>query len=557
MAPPHRVTRRAFVQALGLSAAGAVLARRFLARGAWAAPPPHETSAPGREYFLAIDKLPFAPSGKKRTAIAVNGMVPGPLLRWKEGETVTIHVTNNLKEPTSIHWHGILLPSNMDGVPGVSFPGIAPGETFTYTFPVRQSGTYWYHSHSEFQEQLGHYGPIIIEPAGPDPVQADREQVIFLSDWTDENPKRILGNLKRRSGWYNWNRRTLGDFFRDAKKMGFRGAFDDYRAWAKMRMTPTDIADVSGYTFLLNGKTAGENAWVPCRPGERLRLRIINGAAMTFFDVRISGLKMSVVQADGQNVHPVAVDEIRIGPAETYDAVVEPAAGPYTFFAEAMDRTGYARATLSTEEGAAAPVPLMRARPARTMADMPGMEGHSMSGMAGMEGMAGMAGMDHSAHADMAMAPGQGYKVIAYADLMPLGHHHALAPAREVEVVLGGNMERFIWTINGKRMQEAEPIRLGLGERVRLNLVNRTMMEHPMHLHGMLVELVGAGGMAGARKHTVMVGPNSTLSADLTADAPGPWAFHCHMLYHMLAGMFTTVVVAEAVAEEAPSHGHH
>jgi FtsP/CotA-like multicopper oxidase with cupredoxin domain len=561
MSRQQSLTRRRILQALGASAAAGVLVGRGLfARAVWAAPH-HGGMAPaadaGREFFLTIDLLPFSPSGKKRTAVAVNGSVPGPTLRWKEGEPVTIHVTNNLKEPTSIHWHGILVPQPMDGVPGVSFPGIAPGETFTYAFTVKQAGTYWYHSHSDYQEQLGLYGAMVIDPAGPDPVVSDREQVIFLSDWSDENPKRIMANLKRLGGYYNWNKRTLGDFVRDAKAKGFNDAFRDHKMWAAMRMTPTDIADVTGYTFLLNGKTAAENEWAPARPGERVRLRIVNGSAMTFFDVRIPGLKMAVVQADGQNVHPVMVDEIRMAPAETYDVVVEPMAGPYTFFAEAMDRSGYARATLSAGEGEEAPIPALSPRPVRTMADMPGMD-HGGHGDAPADD-AGMEGMAHASHGMGAMADmtEAGPKTLDYADLMPLDHRHAPPPAREIDVVLGGNMERFIWTINGKRMQDALPIAVGHNERVRLTFENRTMMEHPMHLHGMFVELVNAKGMAGARKHTVIVPPNRTVSVDLTADAPGAWAFHCHMLFHMLAGMFTTLAVAEPSGEMEMPHGHH
>lgn len=545
-------SRRDVLKALSCSAA-AIWVSSLFSRSVLALPSHSHSVVPTssrREVFLTVGETAFAPTGKKRTAITVNGTVPGPVLRWKEGETVVIHVTNTLKEATSIHWHGIMLPFDMDGVPGVSFKGILPGETFTYEFLLKQSGTYWYHAHSDFQEQLGHYGAIVIDPATPDPVACDREHVLLLSDWSDQNPKRILGNLKRHDGWYNWNRKTVGDFFRDVKRDGFGKAFADHRMWAEMRMTPTDISDVTGYTFLLNGKTATENEWLPYQAGEKIRLRIINGSAMTFFDVRIPGLKMTVVQADGQNVLPVTVDQLRLGPAETYDVTVEPSLGPHTFFAEAMDRTGYARATLSVEPGVEAPLPPRLERPVRTLADMPEMEGHNSLGEH-THSMTDMTTMDHSVHG-MTMHGAAHHKILDYADLMPLEHRHGLSPAREVDVVLEGNMQRYIWTINGRRMQEAEPILLALNERVRLNLKNRTMMEHTMHLHGMFVELVGADGRAHAKKHTVIVGPNRQVSVDLTADAPGPWAFHCHMLFHMLAGMFTTVMVAENV----PGVGH-
>jgi len=488
------------------------------------------------EYTLSIDEMPFSPSGKQRTAIAINGSVPGPTLRWQEGEVVTIHVTNNLKEDASIHWHGVLVPADMDGVPGVSFSGIKPGETFTYTFTVKQYGTYWYHSHSDLQEQAGVYGALIIDPKAGDPYDYDREHTILLSDWTDEKPKKVMAKLKKNSDYYNYNQRTIGDFFRDVKADGFGATVKERMAWGKMRMDPTDISDVSGYTFLMNGQAPGENWWAETKPGEKIRLRLINGSAMSFFDFTIPGLKMTVVQADGQNIRPVMVDEIRIGTAETYDVIVEiPDDRAYTIYAAAMDRTGYARGTLSPRAGMLAPIPEMRPRPVRSLAEMPG--------MAGMTNMAGMGEMDMT----QPMSPGinMAYKVLSYSDLKSLeDFSDKRPPEREIIIRLTGNMERYIWTINGVRFQDADPIQMKLGERVRLTFINETMMDHPMHLHGMWMELLDAMGVPAARKHTISMAPADTISVDITADALGTWAFHCHLLYHMKAGMFTTVVVS-------------
>lgn len=533
MAKFRLLTRRAFVRSLGYTAAAGLLTP--LLRGTRAAEGYAAGDAgpgPVREYFLTIGKAGFAPSGKPRQALAVNGSVPGPLLRFREDETAVIHVTNTLDVKTSIHWHGVLVPANMDGVPGVSFPGITPGETFTYTFPVKQYGTYWYHSHSEFQELKGVYGAIVIEQAD-EPFAYEREHTILFSDWSDEKPERIMANLKKRADYYNWNKRTLGDFIRDAKADGLGPTLEERMAWGKMRMDPTDISDVSGFTFLANGKTPPENLHLPFKPGEKVRLRVINGSAMTYFDLRIPGLRMTVVQTDGQNVEPVEVDEIRLAAAETYDVVVEPEADTYTVFAEAMDRSGFARATLATAEGVEAAIPEMRPRPLRALHE---------HGSPPAEAAADHAGMDHSAHR---MAGGDGHRVLTYADLAPLDNPTPAAPAREIVTRLTGNMERYIWTIDGKRLQEADPIRLTLGERVRFTFVNETMMEHPMHLHGMWMELVGANNLGGARKHTVSVDPGARLSVDVTADAPGAWAFHCHLLFHMMAGMFTTVIISE------------
>lgn len=534
-------------------------------------------------YDLVIAETPVDVTGKPMKALTINGQVPGPLLRFREGEDVTVRVTNTLKKPTSLHWHGFLIPPAMDGVPGFSgFPGIPPGATFTYRFRIRQSGTYWYHAHSGTQEQGGLYGPIVITPGEGEMVKADRDYIVVLSDFTAKNTDRILRNLKADSSYYNYNKRTLGDFFRDAKRDGLGAAIRDRLDWGAMRMDPTDLADVSGYTFLVNGMPPARNWTGLFTPGERVRLRLINAAAMSYFDVRIPGLKLIVIAADGQNVQPVPVDELRIAVAETYDVIVVPKEDrAYTLFAEALDRTGYARGTLAPRAGMAGEIPALRPRTLLTMADM----GMAHAGMAGMDhGRAGdgeedethdMAAMDHGAmhgmsgigHAESVAADGnvrprgwadaatpRGLKALAYADLRSLApQKDTRAPGREITVRLGGNMERFIWTINGKKFEEAEPIALRYGERVQLTFVNETMMAHPMHLHGMFVQL--ANGQPAHRlpsKHVVNVVPGQSYAVLLTADAPGEWAFHCHLLYHMAAGMMTKVVVAQLVADAAP-----
>ncbi len=567
-------------------------------------------SANAGVYDLVIEEKTVNFTGRDRTAMAINGSVPGPLLRWREGEEVTINVTNRLDEPTSIHWHGVIVPAAMDGVPGISFKGIQPGQTFTYRFTVKQSGTYWYHSHSGTQEQSGHYAPLIIDPAGPEAFRYDREYVVFLSDWTDEDPDRVFAKLKKQSGYYNFNKRTVFDFFRDVAKKGWGPTIADRLAWGRMRMDPTDIADVTGYTytFLMNGQPPEANWTALFTPGERVRLRFINGAAMTSFDVRIPGLKMEVVQADGQAVEPVVVDEFRIAVSETYDVIVEPReARAYTIFAEAMDRSGYARGTLAPRPGMSAPLPERRPRPIRTMADMgmgdmghgamvpdqasqqPGVE----EGTPEQDTDAGMPGMNHGAmgHGQMgampgmahgAMAPGgevmvahgpdthgrgnsmvpmmtrsrlhepgaglenTGTRVLLYTDLRSLQPGYDLRdPEREIELHLTGNMERYIWGFDGKKYSESEPIRFRYGERLRVTLVNDTMMEHPIHLHGMWMELDNGNGEHNPRKFTINVKPGERLSFLVTADALGSWAFHCHLLYHMDAGMFLKVVVSE------------
>lgn len=515
-------------------------------------------------YDLTVAREDVTVTGRPVRSITINGTIPGPTLRFREGEDVTIRVTNRLDEPTSIHWHGLLVPGGMDGVPGLNgFPGIAPGETFSYHFPIRQSGTYWYHAHSGAQEQAGHIGSIVITPKGEDPVRSDRDYVVVLSDFTREDPRAILDHLKLDDDFYNFSRRTVGDFLRDARAKGVSAAWDDYGTWGRMRMTPTDLSDVSGYTFLVNGKAPEQNWTGLFRPGERVRLRFINASAMTFFDVRIPGLRMTVVQADGQDVEPVTVDEFRVGSAETYDVVVRPeVAKAFTLVAEPIDRTGFALGTLAPSEGMRGDVPPHRPRALLTMADMGNMPGMDMGGR-----MDGMPGMDMSSGWAEAGTP-EGRKALSYDDLRSLGTQaKAGEPDKVLEVRLGGNMQRYIWTINGKKHVDAEPIRLNYGERVRLKFVNETMMAHPMHLHGMFVQLEnGQPAEKMPSKHTVTVPPGDSYSVVFTADEAGEWAFHCHLLYHMLAGMMTSVEVArpgEAASPAAPptqgtriGHGH-
>ncbi|MEQ1866259.1 MAG: copper resistance system multicopper oxidase [Micropepsaceae bacterium] len=538
------------------------------------------SSAHAGEYRLTIDRQPVNVSGKPIQSLTINGQVPGPTLRFKEGEDVTIHVTNRLREDTSVHWHGLLLPGQMDGVPGLNgYPGIKPGQTYTYRFKIRQAGTYWYHSHSGTQEQAGLYGALVIDPAAPDVVQTARDYVVVLSDFTSEDSDEILRNLKNDAGYYNYGKRTVGDFFADVRRDGFWGAFRDRLDWGDMRMDPTDLSDVSGYTFLVNGKSPAQNWLGLFTPGERVRLRFINASAMSYFDVRIPGLKMIVIQADGQNVQPVPVDEFRIAVAETYDVIVTPEDMAYTVMAEPIDRSGYARGTLSPREGMTAPIPPLRPRAVLNMSDM-GMahDMGDMKGMGDMDGMKGMdhgaggtSGMDHSGMSDMdqgdmsAQAPSEpprgwadagtppGMKALRYADLKSLAPQKDTRPAgREIVVRLGGNMERYIWTLNGRKANEADPIELHYGERVKLTFANESMMAHPMHLHGMFVQLVnGQPADRLPNKHVVNVAPGTSYSVMLTADEPGEWAFHCHLLYHMSSGMMTKVVVARMSAGAA------
>ena len=667
---PHSLGRRQFVQST--AALGLLHAFRGLAP-AYAETVP----GPGREIRvggdriadLVIDRTPFGYGGRQGVAVTINGTVPGPILRFREGETVTLRVTNRLDEDTSIHWHGLLVPSDMDGVPGVSFPGIRPGETFTYRYQVRQNGTYWYHSHSSLQEQQGMYAPLILEPNRPDPVAYDREHVIVLSDWTFRDPHRVLAVMKKQAGFFNFQQRTIGDFFREAKANGFRNTWEERKMWGEMRMNPTDILDFTGaaYTYLVNGLPPDGNWTGLFRPGERVRLRIINSSAATIFNFRIPGLPMTVVQADGQNVQPVTTDEFQITVAETYDVIVQPKADQaYTVFAEAIDSSGYGRGTLAPRPGMSAPVPALRDRPLRTMVDMgmdmgsmdmkgmkhggtqkpkPGpmpqmdhggmtMEGMNHGGMEGMQklkpgpmpqmdhGGMTMEGMDHGGmegmqkpkpgpmpqmdhggmkmedmdHGGMKMQgmqhgmdmgsmpgmdspingrhgpdthgpenqsvamvqrnrlgePGTGlenvdHRVLRYTDLKALEPSpDPRPPEREIEVHLTGNMEAFIWGMDGRKFSESgAQWKVRVGERVRMTMVNDTMMEHPMHLHGVFMELVnGAGSAHQPRKHTINVKPAERLSYDFTYDEPGNFAFHCHILYHMEMGMFRFVNVS-------------
>jgi CopA family copper-resistance protein len=542
----------------------------------------------GTEFNLEIGESPVNFTGNPRMATTVNGSLPAPTLRWREGDTVTIRVRNRLNETTSIHWHGIILPFQMDGVPGISFTGIPPGDTFTYRFKVQQSGTYWYHSHSGMQEATGVYGAIIIDPAQADLIRADREYVVQLSDWTDEDPMRVLAKLKMQGDYYNYNQPTAVDFFKDVSHTGLKAAVDKRKMWNEMRMSPTDLADLSAnvLTYLMNGTTPAGNWTGLFRPGERVRLRFINGAANTFYDVRIPGLKLTVVQADGVNIEPVTVDEFRFGPGETYDVLVQPKDDAYTVYAQAMDRTGYARGTLATHAGLEAAVPALDPAEWLTMADMMGAMGGGMAGMthgaatqSPMGGMnhGSMAGMDHSAmsaagastqvrHARTEYGPSidmrvdmprtnlddpgiglrnNGRRVLTLSDLHTVGG--AMDPRgaeREIELHLTGNMERYAWSFDGVEFGKSTPVHFRYGERVRVILHNDTMMTHPMHLHGMWSELETPDGQFQARRHTIPVQPAQRISFLLTADALGRWAWHCHLMLHMDAGMFREVVVA-------------
>ncbi|WP_292050863.1 MULTISPECIES: copper resistance system multicopper oxidase [unclassified Brevundimonas] len=522
----------------------------------------------GPNINLTVGHSEFTVGGRTGHAVTVNGLLPAPLLRMREGQNVRLSVTNTLDEDTSIHWHGLLLPFQMDGVPGISFPGIRPRETFVYEFPLIQSGTYWYHSHSGLQEAIGHYGPIVIDPAGADPVAYDREHVLVLSDWSFMHPHEILAKLKKSPGYFNRQKTTLSGLLDGSDGMSAA----ERRMWARMRMDPRDILDVSGatYTYLINGYGPQENWTGLFRPGERVRLRIINASAMSIFNVRIPGLAMTVVQADGENLSPVEVDEFQISVAETYDVIVRPTEDrAYTIVSEAIDRSGMGRATLAPRMGMAAEVPPLRKVPNLTMKDM---------GMGGMDHSAhGSGGMDHgsmkhsmrdpaNAPADMDVGVGvdaiaqspsnrladrpQGledvdHRVLVYADLRSLTpNKDRRPPSRTMEIHLTGNMERFMWGFDGRRFSElVEPIRFELNERVRVTLVNNTMMAHPIHLHGHFFELVNGHDGHQPLKHTVNVAPGGKVTFDLTADAPGDWAFHCHLLMHMHAGMFNVVTV--------------
>ena len=615
---PELISRRLLlkcVAVLGLLAAVEwVMPAYALASAAYAG---SQTPLSGDLIDLTISEQLFNVNGRAGTAVTINGTTPGPVIRLREGQQATLRVTNRLTESTSIHWHGLLLPPAVDGVPGVSFAGIKPGATFTYQFRVRQSGTYWFHSHSGGQELAGMYAPMIIDPIEPEPFRYEREYVVMLSDWSFESPETLLSNLKKKGGYYNFQKRTVGEFFTDVRRMGLWPAIQNYLMWDQMRMDPTDFADVTGYsfTYLMNGLSPVANWTGVFRPGERVRLRLINAASMTFYDVRIPGLKMTVVQADGQNVQPVVVDELRMGVAETYDVIVEPVEErAYTIFAETMDRSGYARGTLAPRTDMAAAIPQRRLRPLRTMEDM-GMgdmkdphDGMTMPGMApsgdmvnvkeddatqksqhmehgsgmqhgqDMPDMPGMPGGDphrstipgaepvkhgsddHGPGNQMVAKysqnrmgePGRGLesndrRILLYTDLKSLAPYpDQREPEREIELHLTGHMERYMWSFDGKKYSEArEPIHFRYGERVRLTFVNDTMMEHPLHLHGMWMHLENGTGAYLPRKHVVIVKPAERLSVAVTADASGPWAFHCHLLLHMDAGMFRVVEVSE------------
>ncbi len=596
-----RPARRTFVK--GLAMGGVVASFDLWTGTAWAQPAIAQQSAvlSGSNFDLRVDEALVNLTGSPTVAHVVNGSLPAPTLRWREGDTVTLRVSNALRDhQASIHWHGILLPANMDGVPGLSFHGIGPGETYVYRFQVRQGGTYWYHSHSGFQEQRGLYGPLIIEPREPEPFRYDREHVVMLSDWTDEKPERVFAKLKKRSDYYNFHQRTVGDFLRDVRARGLGRTVADRKAWGEMRMNATDLADVSGYTYtyLMNGAAPAGNWTGLFRSGERVRLRFINGSAMTHFDVRIPGLKMTVVAADGQYVHPVTVDEFRIAVAETFDVIVEPSGqDAFTIFAQSMDRAGYARGTLGTREGLSAPVPDLDPRPLLTMADMghggmgkdpqaghampvqapatpdPHAEhnvpaqapatsdphaGHDMSAMGGSV-QTHPASEDGNPLVDMqAMMPtsrlddpgiglrDNGRRVLTYSALKSqFDDPDGRDPGRTIELHLTGHMERFVWSFNGIKFSDAEPLRLTYGERLRIVLVNDSMMAHPIHLHGMWSDLEDDAGQFLMRKHTIDMPPGTKRSYRVTADALGRWAYHCHLLFHMESGMFREVRVDE------------
>jgi CopA family copper-resistance protein len=617
--PLAGITRRRFVQCAATAGAavglGLVAPQRTRAQSPGSSGMPPVLDARAGPIDLRVARTRVAIGGRRGEAVTLNGVLPAPLLRFQEGREVMIRVHNALDEDTSIHWHGVIVPNAMDGVPQVNFPGIRPGETFVYRFPVRQYGTYWYHAHSAFQEQLGHYGPLVIEPRKRAPFTWDREHVVMLSDWTFEDPHRIFAKLKKQPDYYNFQKRTAGGLFRDVGSKGLGAAIRERLAWARMRMNPTDISDITGatYTYLVNGVAPA--GWTAIfRPGERVLLRFINAAANTFFDVRIPGLSMKVVEVSGQWIEPVETEEFRIAIAETYAVLVQPRDDrAHAIFAEAIDRSGFALATLAPREGMRAPTPERRKRALLTMVDM-GMAHGAMGGMDGAQegahgnGGAPAGGGEHAGHGAPAASPGgehAGHAAAVSAGSRPPGavpeprphgpHTHGpgnamvpmmtrsrldepgiglgddgrpvltyamirarelradfRAPDREIELHLTGNMERFTWSIDGVKFSDAKPIQVRHGERIRLTLVNDTMMNHPMHLHGMWMELENGHGERIPRVHTVNVKPAERMSLLFTADAPGPWAFHCHILYHMEAGMFRVVQVSEPGAREAP-----
>ena len=591
--------RRRFVK--GLALGGVLAAMPSVLQAGELSPHTRSGSAPvlqGSEIDLVVGQSPVNFTGVTRLATTINGSIPAPTIRLREGDDVTIRVTNRLSVPTSIHWHGIILPFQMDGVPGISFRGIAPGETFVYRFTLQQSGTYWYHSHSGFQEMTGMYGALIIEPREKEVIQSDQDYVVQLSDWTDEDPMRVFSKLKIQGDVYNFNQPTVIDFLRDASNGGIKDAMQKRRMWNQMRMNPTDLADLSAstLTYLMNGTTPAGNWTGLFKKGERIRLRFINAASNSFYDVRIPGLSMTVVQADGQNVEPVSVDEFRFGPGETYDVLVEPKDDAYTVFAQSMDRTGYARGTLATERGLSAEIPDLDPVEWLEMKDMMGSMSHGDDGAAmdhaamdhaamghSMPGMnhGGMA-MDHSVHSthqnplaipsqtvrhastefgpsvdmrvDMPRTslddPGvglrnNGRRVLTLSDLRSRdGILDSGIPEREIELHLTGNMERYSWSFDGLEFGKSTPVHLKHRQRVRVILQNDTMMTHPMHLHGMWSDLENDKGEPLVRRHTIPVQPAQRISFVTTPHDIGRWAWHCHLLFHMDAGMFREVVVS-------------
>lgn len=594
------VSRRQFVT--GMAAGGALLGSGLLPSQAQAnrRVKQHVQTLSGREFNLTYSPLPVNFTGKERFATAINGSVPAPILRWKEGDQLGLTVKNHLAEETSVHWHGLILPSGQDGVPNISdgFKGIKPGETFRYSFQVKQSGTYWYHSHSGFQEPTGAYGAIIIDPIDPEPFSYDRDYVVLLSDWSDEQPSNIYATLKKMSSYYNVKERTLFDAMNELNEKGWDGFWKSRGMWNQMRMSDRDIADVTGYsyTYLMNGQTPEDNWTGLFKSGEKLRLRFINAAAMTFFDVRIPGLKMTVVAADGQYVQPITVDEFRVGVAETYDVIVEPSCEQaYSIFAQSIDRSGFSCGTLTPHESMKALPPAMDKNVILSHADMgmnmAGMNHKGMAGMDNMSGMEGNSGMKHHGHhmaskdvvsksmlgqagygsrrpikhqasefgaqVDMHVSEPQyrlddpgiglrdnGRRVLTYSDLKNLNKTpDPREPEREVDIHLTGNMSRYMWSMNGIKFADAQPLKFKFGERLRINLINDTMMNHPMHLHGMWSDLETGDPNYIPRKHTVIVQPGSKASYLVTADAMGGWAYHCHLFFHML-GMFRKVEVS-------------
>ncbi|WP_372177254.1 copper resistance system multicopper oxidase [Xanthomonas axonopodis pv. phyllanthi] len=577
------LSRRRFVQGLALGGVAAASGLwRYDARAAAQATTP---VLRGSSQSLQIGRLPVNFTGHTRSAITVNQSLPAPTLRWREGDTVGVRVRNALTDqPTSVHWHGLLLPANMDGVPGMSFDGIAPGQEYHYRFALRQSGTYWYHSHSMFQEQSGLYGAIVIDPLTPPPYRHDREHVVLLSDWTDLDPAALFRRLKQMPSHDNYAQRTVGDFLRDARDDGLRATLADRGMWGRMRMTPTDLSDVNAntYTYLLNGVAPAGNWTGLFKPGEKVLLRFINGSSMTYFDIRIPGLRMTVVAADGQYVHPVSVDELRIAAAETFDVIVEPLGqDAFTLFAQDMGRTGFACGTLAVQHGLQAPIPALDRRAILTMQDMGHGDGmhHALPAMHGAPGMLAAHGT-HTMHShDDAQAhdkaphhpasetgnplidmrsnataprlddPGvglrdNGRRVLCYADLHSVFEDpDGREPGRDIELHLTGHMEKFAWSFDGIAFASAQPLRLQYGERLRIVLVNDTMMQHPIHLHGMWSDLEDAHGNFQVRKHTIDMPPGTRRTYRVRADALGRWAYHCHLLYHMEAGMMREVRV--------------